>query len=198
MLVPMELHNLTLKKGYLSPELAIGWRIGKYVEEFFAGLEDVGIAAARDDDAILALKYLSRQHSPVNHVIIAENATPWDFLFFHAPTGTLLGFCLIRHRTQLPYGIRSLEPDLSRDNQAVAQIYYQAGLEQLVNALLEQSVISFCQVRQDRCRRLQAGIESGEEIHCRSCGQLISYQSARDIEGRICCPTCSGLMPDWH
>lgn len=56
MLVPMELHNLTLKRGYLSPELAIGWRIGKYVEEFFDGLEDVGIAAARDDDAILALK----------------------------------------------------------------------------------------------------------------------------------------------
>ncbi|WP_456386929.1 hypothetical protein [Desulfolithobacter sp.] len=44
MLVPMESQCLTLRKGYLTPELAIGWRIGKYVEEFFDGLEEVGIA----------------------------------------------------------------------------------------------------------------------------------------------------------
>ncbi|MBU0681524.1 MAG: hypothetical protein KKD73_08890 [Proteobacteria bacterium] len=197
MLVPMELYNLTLKKGHLSPELTIGWRVGKYVEEFFAGLEDVSIAAARDDDAILALKYLRRQHSLDNQVTIADKATPWDFLFFHATTGTLLGFCLIRHRTQLPYTIRSLETDLVRDNQALTAIY-QAALEQLVNALLDQPVTSYCQVRQVRCRRLQTGVASGQEIHCRSCGQPILHQRAWDIEGRICCPTCSGLVPAWQ
>ena len=103
MLVPLELHCLTLQKGYLSPELAIGWQIGKYVEEFFDGLEEVGIAAARDDDAVLALSYLTRQHGHPGQVIVPEAARPWDFLFYHLTTGTRLGFTLIRQGSKFTF-----------------------------------------------------------------------------------------------
>ncbi|BCO10386.1 hypothetical protein GF1_27620 [Desulfolithobacter dissulfuricans] len=197
MLIPMELHCLTLRKGYLSPELAIGWQIGKYVEEFFDGLEEVWIAAARDDDAVLALSYLTRQHGHPGQVIVPETARPWDFLFYHLTTGTRLGFTLIRQRTRLPQKIRDLEPDLCVDNPAVVEIY-QASLNLLIKSVLCQPVTSFCQVRQARCRRLLSKHSSDQQTSCHRCGRPVPLSQAWDIEGDICCPACTGLEPVWY
>ena len=196
MLVPMELHSLTLKRGYLSPELAIGWQIGKYVAEFFDGLEEVEIAAASDDDAALALSHLTRQHGHPGQVIVQETTRPWNFLFYHLTTGTLLGFTLIRQRTRLPQEIRDLEPDLSVDNPAVVEIY-QAGLDLLVKTILSRPVTSFCRIRQVRCRRLLP-MGSTKQIGCCRCGRPTPVHKAWDIEGDICCPSCSGLEPAWY
>jgi len=193
----MELHSLTQKRGYLSPELVIGWQIGKYVTEFFDGLEEVGIAAVRADDAALALSQLTRQHGHPGQVIVPETARPWDFLFYHHTTGTQLGFTLIRHRIRLPQGIRDLEPDLSVDNPTAVKIY-QDSLDLLVKSLLSQPVISFSQIRQIRCRRLLVNADGNQQTPCQRCGHLTSVHKLWDIEGDICCPSCSGLEPDWY
>lgn len=197
MLVPMELHNLTQMRGYLSSELAIGWRIGKYVEEFFDGLEEVRIAAASDDDAALALSHLTRQHGHPGQVIVPETAKPWDFLFYHLTTGTLLGFTLIWQRTRLPQRIRDLESDLCVDNHAVVESY-RTGLNLLVKSILSQPVISFCQIRQVRCRRLLPMGNDNLQTGCYRCGDPTPVHKAWDIEGDICCPSCSGLEPAWY
>jgi hypothetical protein len=181
----------------MSPELAIGWQVGKYVAEFFDGLEEVGIAAASDNDAVLALSHLTRKHSHSSQVIVPGTSRPWDFLFYHLTTGTLLDFTLIRQHTRLPGRIRNLESDLSADNPAVVEIY-QAALDQLVKSILSWPVTSFCQVRQVRCRRLQATASSNQQTGCYHCGRPTPVNKAWDIEGAICCPSCSGLEPAWH
>ncbi len=197
MLVAMELHNLTQRRGYLSPELAIGWQIGKYVAEFFDGLEEVGIAAASDNDAVLALSHLTRQYVHSGQVIVPDTSRPWDFLFYHLTTGTLLDFTLIRKRTRLPKRIRDLEPDLSVDNPAVVETY-QASLDLLVKSILVRPVTSFCQIHQVRCRRLLPMENGNQQTGCCHCGRPISAYKAWDVEGDICCPSCSGLEPAWY
>lgn len=197
MLVPLELHSLTQRRGYLSPELAIGWQIGKYVAEVFDGLDEVGIAATSDDDAALALSHLTRQHGYSGQIIVPETARPWDFLFYHLTTGTQLCFTLIRERIQLPQGIRDLEPDLCMDNPKVVKIY-RTGLDLLVKTILSQPVTSFCHIRQVRCHRLQPKENTNQQIACYRCGHPIPLQKAWDIEGDICCPSCSGLEPAWY
>ena len=197
MLVPMELHSLTQRRGYLSPELAIGWQIGKYVAEFFDGLEEVEIAAASDDDAALALSHLIRQHGHPGQVIVPETTRPWNFLFYHLTTGTLLSFTLIRPRTRLPQEIRDLEPNLSVDNPAVVEIY-QASLDLLVKSIFSQPVTNFCQISKVRCRRLLAIENGNQRTGCYRCGRPTPVRKAWDIEGDICCPSCSGLEPAWY
>lgn len=197
MLVPLELQSLTQKRGYLSPELAIGWQIGKYVAEFFDGLDEVGIAATSDDDATLALSHLTRQHGHPGQIIVPETARPWDFLFYHLTTGTQLCFTLIQPRIQLPREIRDLEPDLCVDNPTVVKIY-RTGLDLLVKSILSQPVTSFCLIRQVRCHRLQPKGKTNQQTACYRCGRPIPVQKAWDIEGDICCPSCSGLEPDWY
>jgi hypothetical protein len=193
----MKLHCLTLHKGYLSPELAIGWQIGKYIEEFFDGLDEVGIAAAHDNDAVQALSYMTRQHDRPGQVIIPETARPWDFLFYHFTTGTRLGFTLIRQRTRLPQQIRTLEPQLCVNNPRVIKLY-QTSLNLLVKSLLSHPVSSFCLVRQTRCLRLLPNDNSDQQINCYRCGRPTPIHTAWDIEGDICCSPCSGLEPTWY
>jgi hypothetical protein len=51
MLLPMELSVLAHNKGYVSPELAMGWRVGTYIREFFSGLQDILVATTHTNDA---------------------------------------------------------------------------------------------------------------------------------------------------
>ncbi len=195
MLVPIELYSLTQRKGYLSPDLAIGWQIGKYVEGFFDGLQEVRIAAAAEGDAAFALSYLSREHGYPGRITVPDTSRPWDFLFYHTITGTVLHFTLIRKYIELPQGLRALEPHLAMDKPAVVKIY-RTGLDLLVESILKRSVDSFSMIRQIRCRALHAPGDNGTTRCCR-CERPTSVHNAWDIEGQICCQACSGLEPDW-
>lgn len=197
MLVPMELHSLIQRKGYLSPELAIGWQIGKYVSGFFDGLAEVEIAAASDNDATMALSHLTRQHGYPGRIVVPETARTWDFLFYHLTTGTMMGFTLIRPRIQLPQKIRDLEATLSAEN-IIGIKLYQAALDVLVKSLFLNPVPNFTQIQQIRCRRLNIYEQTEQQILCQRCNQRIPACKAWDIEGEICCPSCSGLEPDWY
>jgi formylmethanofuran dehydrogenase subunit E len=196
MLVPIELYSLTQRMGHLSPDLAIGWQIGKYVHEFFDGLQEVRIAAAAEGDAVFALSYLAREHGCYGQVTMTETPRPWDFLFYHAITGTALHFTLIRKHIELSQGLRSLESHLAMDKPAVVEIY-RTGLDLLVESILKRPVDSFCKIRQIRCRPLPRTAENNSTIRCCRCGKLSFVQNAWDIEGQICCQACSGLEPAW-
>jgi hypothetical protein len=196
MLVPMELYGLTQRRGYLSPELAVGWQVGRYVHEFFDGLREVRMAASVESDAVFALSYLSREHGCLGQVTVSEAMRPWDFLFYHVMTGTVLHFILIRKHVELPEGLRALEPQLAMDRPAVVKVY-QAGLDTLVASILERPADSFCMIRQFRCRPLRQGDGGMGNIQCCRCGKIAAVQDAWDIEGGICCEPCSGLEPGW-
>ncbi|HFQ80199.1 MAG TPA: hypothetical protein ENK33_02355 [Desulfobacterales bacterium] len=194
MLVPIELYCLAQKKGYLSPDLAIGWQIGKYVAEFFDGLRDVKIAVAAEGDAALSLSYLSR--GAAGQIRISEVFRPWDFLFYHTITGTVLNFTLIRKYIELPRDLRSLEPDLAIEK-AAALRKYRAGLDSLVVNILKQPADCFSVISEVRCRPLLRKSNDNGTILCWHCGRLVPFSQAFDIEGRICCQDCSSLEPEW-
>ena len=196
MLVPIELYSLTLRTGYLSPDLAIGWQIGKYVEEFFDGLQKVRIAAATDDDAAFALSYLSREHDHPGRVTVPDTCRPWDFLFYHTITGTMLHFTLIRKYIKPPQGLRSLEPHLAMDKPAVVEMY-RTGLDLLVASILKRPADSFSMIRRIRCRPLLHALKDSGMLRCCRCGMPTPVHNAWDIEGQICCQACSGLEPAW-
>lgn len=196
MLVPIELYCLIQKKGYLSPDLAIGWQIGKYVEEFFDGLRDVKIAVAVEGDAALSLSYLSRGPGAAGKITVSEIFRPWDFLFYHTITGTVLNFTLIRKYIELPQDLRSLEPDLALDK-AAALRKYRAGIDSLVVNILKRPADSFSVIREIRCRPLLRRHEDNSTILCYRCGKQVPVSQAFDIEGQICCQDCSTLEPEW-
>ncbi len=196
MLVPMDLYSLVQRKGYLSPEMAIGWKIGTYVEECFDDLSEVGVAAVSDDDATLALLHLIQRHGYPGQIVVPESARPWDFLFYHLTTGTQLSFTLIKKRIELPQEIRELEPELCAHNHEELE-RYQASLDFLVKSILREPVTSFSFIRQTRCRRLQTQNEEEQLVHCHHCGSLIPLGKAWDLEGDICCLSCAGLEPVW-
>ncbi|MFW8600977.1 hypothetical protein ACOHYD_05800 [Desulfobacterota bacterium M19] len=196
MLVPIELYCLIQKKGYLSPDLAIGWQIGRYVEEVFDGLRDVKIAVAAEGDAALALSYLSQGPGAAGHVTVSEIFRPWDFLFYHTVTGTVLNFTLIRKYIELPRHLRSLEPDLAPDK-AAALRKYRAGIDSLVVNILKRPANRFCVIREIRCRPLLRSHEDNGTILCYHCGKQVPIPQVLDIEGQICCLDCSTLEPEW-
>ncbi len=196
MIVPMDLYSLVQRKGYLSPEMAIGWKIGTYVAEYFDDLSDVGVAAVSDNDAVLALLHLIQGNGYPGRIVVPKSARPWDFLFYHLTTGTQLSFTLIRKRTELPQKIRELEAELCEHNHDELE-RYQASLDFLIKSILREPVTSFSLIRQSRCRRLHIQNEEGHLIHCHHCGSLIPPDRAWDVEGDICCLSCAGLEPVW-
>ncbi len=195
MLVPIELYCLAQKKGYLSPDLAIGWQVGKYVEEFFDGLRDVKTAVAAEGDAALSLSYLSRGPEAAGQITVSKIFRPWDFLFYHTITGTVLNFTLIRKYVELPRDLRSLEPDLAMDNVYLGK--YRAGLDSLVVNILKRPADSFSVIREIRCRPLLRSPEDSGTILCYHCGKQVPIPQAFDIEGQICCQDCSTMEPEW-
>ncbi len=52
MLVPIELALLSREKGYVNPEISLGWRVGTWLREYFDGLQDIRIAARQENDAV--------------------------------------------------------------------------------------------------------------------------------------------------
>ncbi len=196
MIVPMNLYSLVQRKGYLSPEMAIGWKIGMYVEECFDDFSDVGVAAVSDNDTTMALAHLIQRRGYLGQIVVPQSARPWDYHFYHLITGTQLSFTLIWKRIELPQEIRELESELCEHNYEELE-RYQASLDFLVRTILCEPVTSFSFIRQSRCRRLQIHNEEGHLIHCHYCGSLIPLDKAWDVEGDICCMSCAGLEPVW-
>lgn len=193
MLVPIELHNLTREKGYLSPELAIGWKVGQYAAEFFDGLENITVTVANNNDALIALHHqMGCQGQTQQSVTISDKNPPWDFLFNHGVTGTLLAISLIHLHTQLPLDICKLEPDLKEENYAVTGVY-QAGVDRLISTLLSEPVATFARIRQIRYRRLPILPHGEHSLQCEDCNKPCQPGHAWEIEGIYLCSDCIGF-----
>lgn len=196
MLVSIELYNLSLHRGYLSPLLAIGWRIGDYLRDFFNSLDEVRMAAAEESDAVLALSLLGRRDNRPARITIPDTPRPWDFLFYHPGTGTRLNFTLIRRHSSLPRWIQAMEW-LVAEGHPSAMATYQADLDRLVQAVISEPMDLFCRIRQVRCRPLLTGDGPAVKVRCHRCGCPCPTTLAWDIEGEICCRDCCGLEPSW-
>jgi len=196
-IVPLEMSCLAMRKGYASPELVIGWRIGNYVREFFGGLDDVLVAVRRGSDAALALSLMTRSRGSCGAVAVVNDERPWDFLFYHSLTGTMLQFSLVPERTELSPDIRSLEPMLSRKNPRVMAVYHSA-VEKLAKSMILEPVESFCSIREIRCRPFYVNEnKSLSKLRCPRCGSLEAGSNLWDVDGVTCCLSCSGLENSW-
>lgn len=197
MIVPIDLLRLSIQKGYLSPELSLGWRIGSHVREFFDGLEDVRVAARSDTDAVLALSSMTRCGNFPGTVTMASKDKPWDFLFYHPITGTALLFNLVPDRTELPPDIRALESRIS-DQDSTIMAVYRGAVDTLVKRILCEPLANLCCIREIRLRRIQATDENRfSKLRCPWCGLSIAREDLWDVNGVSCCFSCSCLENSW-
>jgi formylmethanofuran dehydrogenase subunit E len=201
MLVPLELSIIANKCGYLSPELALGWCIGKYIDEFFNGLDDTRIAAKEEDDASLGLSMMCQKNRFPFPVTIARGCRPWDFLAYHYMTGTVLQFKTVAEYVELPEEIKRLtnwfaDSDPVAASRAVNR--YHAAMEELIRHILNNPVEKYCRIVELRFRLL--GIHTGDfrqELQCRKCGHVFRKNKLLDSDGTICCAECAGFEPSW-
>jgi len=189
MLVPLDLAALAWKQSHLSPELALGWRLGRHAHECFNGLEQVRIAATGHAQTLAALQRLARFPEP-GMVVRPEGARPWDMLFYHDPTATALKVVCIRRRTTMPAPEDRLE-----DNNPLAKNRAQEKVDRLVNDIVNGELADLCVVSEIRSRVLDVE-KSKLPAVCPWC-QTRSFDRLVEVDGRIGCPACSGLEPDW-
>lgn len=195
MLVPIELQRIVLQRGYLSPEIALGWRLADYLRDFFGGLELLRVLVARDGDELLSLRVMGSWC----HADPAEVATigrGWDFLVYHPTTGTLLG--VTRAPDRLSREVRMLEPALARGDLG-ARLRYQRSVSELVGHLLDVPFEQLCRIDEHRVRRMagRGGARAAQKIRCWRCGDPMRRSEIWDMDGVLCCLTCTGMSSKW-
>lgn len=188
MLVPLDLAALAWRQNHLSPELALGWRLGRFAHDRFCDLSAVRIAAARvHPHTEAALARLAR-FPEAGAVLIPAGPRPWDLLFVHEPTGTALKAIFIRRMLSLP-----AQEDIEAGDLALHR--YQGQVTGLVGEIVEGELNSFCVVTESRFRVL-----AGNPKRARACCPWCRRESPDlllEVEERVCCPVCSGLEPAW-
>lgn len=117
---------------------------------------------------------------------------PWDFLFYHPATTTLLSFPLIEKC------IRLAGDPFPQEQDPRAILAYQERLDHLIASLLSDPLESFSFRNQQRCRMIGQEAHGRRLIRCQRCGEFISPGPAWEVEGEIRCLACTGLEPSWH
>jgi formylmethanofuran dehydrogenase subunit E len=193
MLLPLDLAALAWRHSHLTPELALGWRLGRHAHEWFDGLDRVRIAATGHAHTLTALRRLARFPEP-GAVVHPTGPRPWDMLFLHEPTGTALKVVCVNRRTTLPLAIRELGDQLDCGDSEITR-RYQDGLTALVGEIVTGDLAGFCLVSEIRYRTLAV-----EKIklpaRCPWC-LATGLSHLVEVDGRIRCPACSGLEPAW-
>lgn len=193
MLVPLNLAALAWRQSHLSPELTLGWRLGSYAHECFDGLDQVRIAATGHTHTLAALARLACFPEP-GMVFRPAGSRPWDMLFSHEPTATALKVVCIRKRTTLPLAALKLQSNMDRHDPAVVG-YYQEAVDELVSNIVNGDLAGLCLITEIRCRVLDVD-KSRLPASCPWC-RTRSFTRLIEVNGRIGCPVCSGLEPQW-
>lgn len=193
MLLPLDLAALAWRHSHLTPELALGWRLGRHAHEWFDGLDRVRIAATGHEHTLTALQRLARFPEP-GAVVQPTGPRPWDMLFLHEPTGTALKVVRINRRTTLPLAIRELEDQLGCGDPEITR-RYQDGLTALVGEIVTGDLTGFCLVSEIRYRTF----DLDEEKRSARCPWCLAAQPSPlvEVDARVCCPACAGLEPGW-
>ncbi len=197
MIIPIELQRIVLRKGYLSPEITLGWRLADYLRDFFGGLELLRVLVARDGDALLSLRVMASWYH-AEPIQVATSNRGWDFLVYHPATGTLLGVTRAPERTDLPRQVETLEPALAEGDLG-AQLRYQRTVTKLVDHLLDAPFEQLCRIDEHRLRRIAGGraAPSAPKIRCRRCGNPVRRSRLWELDGVLCCLTCTGMSAQW-
>ncbi len=188
MLVPFELSIIANRHGRLTPSLALGWKIGHYLREYFNGLDQVRLAVSRDDDSHAALQHMRTESRFPLDLIPANRENPWDVLAFHPATGTVLEITFIVPEDD----VQPSDPKASYDTLALAM--FKRTLDQFVASLISTPLDHYCNIIETRVSRSRAGKGT---VSCRRCGQTIDKDDIWHINGLPCCQECSGLPDSW-
>jgi len=195
-IVPFELSILGTRRGYVSPELALGWRIGDHAREVFGGLDHVQMASRMQDDSAVALSEMVKRESVFGDFQVVSGARPWDVLCYHLSSGTVYAYCSVREETTLPWEDAEAAECLRADGTAFRNEYRQA-LDDLICKLLALELTDLCAIHEYRVRKMLAESLGRRQI-CRRCGRrLLPGDSLWDVEGVVCCPACCGLERSW-
>ena len=196
MIIPIELFQLGTRNIYVSPDLALGWRIGVHARETFDGLKDVRVAAREAGEATKVLSMMMRQEDIENDIIAVNKYRPWDFLCYHPQTGTAMEYKAIADSTRLPAEISALESDLCRRGTRMIEIY-KAEVDRLIRKLIFEPIENLCVIRQRRFRHIKSRPSALVDQRCPRCNQELVDGSFWDVDEAVCCLSCCGLEGSW-
>ncbi|OQX17708.1 MAG: hypothetical protein BWK76_09790 [Desulfobulbaceae bacterium A2] len=193
MLVPLALSMLANRHGWLSAEMALGWRLARLAAEMYDGLEQVRIAARGHAETLMALRALACCPT-AGEITEPDGPRPWDVLFWHLPTGSALKVVCVKRLVSLPPELRALEEGLEQAPPLVVA-RYRTGLDGLIQEILGSDPERYCRISRHRFHTLsqtkRAPLAGCPWCHRRGVIRLV------EVDGRVCCPSCSGLEPSW-
>ena len=196
MYVDIELKIIADRYGFLSPDLAVGYRAAVLAREQFDGLDDLYALTYCDNGASYALTQMLNKDMARPRVSRRDLGRSL-FVFFHVPTQTVLRTELITRYFAPPLCIAAVEKTLRSgaplDEYAIQR--YRDYIDNVIHTILSQDVFA---VKCFRCRRAYLG---RTELHhfrpCDRCGADVRQNRLYDVEGFIVCPVCASVLPAW-
>ncbi len=197
MLVPIELHLLSQRHGHLSPELAIGWRIGSYLREIFQDLSQLRIVVDGWPDAHFALASMSGAGAIPGEVTASGGDPEWDLLAYDPRGGRLTRVVIQEDYRDLPPDAVLLERRLNQKSPFDIAAYHNR-LSGLIKGILSAPIDDVFEVQTQRCQPLAKQTPDAQDgLCCDVCQGCADIQDLWVVDNRIRCTGCAGLEPGW-
>jgi len=195
MLMPAELQNLAVKTRRLTPDLAMGWKIGAFIRDFYGDLSDIRLAARESGDAVIALASMLEDRLFGGKITTINKDRPWDFLSYQHSTGVTISFHLLPELSRLPRQMRDIESDLVGMD-PFTRVAYNRSVQMLTKEVAANPLESFCRIVQS-CYHPLDQAEGDSLILCQCCNRPAKKGDLWFDGEIICCTACSGLEPSW-
>lgn len=199
MLVPLELKAIADRHGFLSPDIAIGYRAAAHAREHFDGVEDLRCLVFCNGSGCHAVRCLL--HADETGVeVIHHDIGQYRFVFMHEPTQTVLN-ALARTQVMKMSPCGSEIEDQLRNGGCLDQgawVVYAELVESMVYRIVAQSVHELFSLNMYRCRPAFSGAGGLLRfLDCQRCGNVVRQDRLYDVEGFVLCAHCAAVLPSW-
>jgi len=197
MLVPLELKTIADRYGFLSPDIAIGYRAAAHARDYFGGVEELRGMAFCNDGGCFPVRRLLEGGRDTGRVI-HQDIGQYRFVFIHKPTLTVLNALAHMRVLTLPPCGQCIE-DRVRTGGGEDTLGIYAGLiEDMVGRIVTASADELFALSTYRCRPAFAGANGLLRfLKCQRCKNAVRQDRLYDVEGFILCPVCAGVAPSW-
>jgi len=197
MLVPLELKIIADRYGYLSPDVAIGYRAAAHARTHFDGAENLWGLVFCNDAGCYPVHWLLESGRAAGRVV-HQDVGRYQFVFLHKPTLTVLNVLAHTQALSLPPCGRCIEDSVRTGGGEGAWGTYAELIENMVGSIMVASADELFALSTYRCRPAFAGTEGLLRlIKCQRCRNAVRQDRLYDVEGFILCAACAGVAPAW-
>ncbi len=197
MLVPLEVYVLVQKLGRLTPSLVMGWRIGQYLREMFAGLDGIRLAVSVDDDVYQGLRLAVTESGFPLDVLLGDSSKAWDVAAWHPATGTRMDFTISHQKIAMDARGAAVACEARRGDM-LAKAVHGMALDRQVVRLMKEPLETLCRIHEGSLLSSRYVEDLTEMLSCRRCGRKIFRKDVWRADGIPCCSTCAEVPDSWR